>query len=301
MIDPQHAAPAASGLPRAAAGFLAVLSAVMLALAVPATLFAQTLAGTPIKAPGGYLPGIATYCDNGSGVAVICSGGGGGTPTGTAGTPTTQVVSVQGVSGGTPLPISGSITATNPSVAATGVAVPGAATYLAASLGGTLTGLTASANGLKVDGSAVTQPVSGTVTANIGAIGTLATAANQTNVQSAPGASAATALTVQGSASGVAIPVDGVVRGAATDRGATVGTTALTLMAANTARRGMAVQVQSATANCWINGAAAATADFHSLKIPANTYYESAPTHSVTGAISIVCDTAATAVYAREW
>jgi len=37
------------------------------------------------------------------------------------------------------------------------------------------------------------------------------TAANQTNVQSAPGASAATAITVQGSASGVAVPVNGSV------------------------------------------------------------------------------------------
>jgi len=64
---------------------------------------------------------------------------------------------------------------------------------------------------------------SGTVTANAGT-GTFAvsaaslplptgasTAANQTNVQSSPGTSATTALTVQGSASGVAIPVSGTV------------------------------------------------------------------------------------------
>src|SRR5882757_827743 len=37
------------------------------------------------------------------------------------------------------------------------------------------------AGAAKVDGSAVTQPVSGTVTANIGTVGTLSTAANQTS------------------------------------------------------------------------------------------------------------------------
>lgn len=48
----------------------------------------------------------------------------------------------------------------NGSVSATGSAVPASATYLGASVAGTLTGLVATANGLKVDGSAVTQPIS---------------------------------------------------------------------------------------------------------------------------------------------
>ncbi len=51
---------------------------------------------------------------------------------------------------------------------ATGGAVPATAIYLGASVAGTLTGLVATANGLKVDGSASTQPISGTVTANQG-------------------------------------------------------------------------------------------------------------------------------------
>jgi hypothetical protein len=51
----------------------------------------------------------------------------------------------------------------NASVALTSIAVPASATYLGASVGGVLTGLVATANGLMVDGSAVTQPVSGTV------------------------------------------------------------------------------------------------------------------------------------------
>jgi hypothetical protein len=55
---------------------------------------------------------------------------------------------------------SGSITASNPSVAATGAAVPAQATYSGMNVSGNLTGLTGTVNGLKVDGSAVTQPVS---------------------------------------------------------------------------------------------------------------------------------------------
>jgi hypothetical protein len=51
----------------------------------------------------------------------------------------------------------------NLSVGATGAAVPAQATYLGMLVGGVMTGMTGTANGLKVDGSAVTQPVSGTV------------------------------------------------------------------------------------------------------------------------------------------
>lgn len=82
---------------------------------------------------------------------------------GTAGASGTAVLTVQGIASGTAMPISGSITATNPSIGATGAAVPASGTYIAASVAGTLTGLVATAAGLKVDGSAATQPVSGTV------------------------------------------------------------------------------------------------------------------------------------------
>lgn len=59
------------------------------------------------------------------------------------------------------LPISGSITATNPSVGATGAAVPASATFIAGKNGGNLIGfLVSSAGVLSVDGSAVTQPIS---------------------------------------------------------------------------------------------------------------------------------------------
>lgn len=101
-----------------------------------------------------------------------------------------------GISAANPLPITGSISATNPSVSATSSAVPAQATYLGASVAGTLTGLIATANGLKVDGSAVTQPVSGTVTANLGTIAGVSTAANQATEIS----SLATIVTNTGSA-----------------------------------------------------------------------------------------------------
>lgn len=63
----------------------------------------------------------------------------------------------------------GTISGGNAAASATGSPVPASGDYIAAKDGsGNLVGLSASANGLKVDGSAVTQPVSGTVTANQG-------------------------------------------------------------------------------------------------------------------------------------
>ncbi len=97
------------------------------------------------------------------------------------------------------------------------------------------------------------------------------------------------------------LPVETVVRSPAADRGASVGTSAIILIPANAARRGFSVQVQSASASCYINGQATASADFHSLLIPAGSLYETPDTHVGTGAVSIVCSAAATPVYAREW
>ena len=54
---------------------------------------------------------------------------------GVAGTPTGGVVSVQGVAGGTAVPISGSVTATNPSVGTNGAAAPGSSTQIGGSDG----------------------------------------------------------------------------------------------------------------------------------------------------------------------
>lgn len=67
----------------------------------------------------------------------------------------------------TPVPISGTVTASNPSVSTTGAAVPASATFVGGSDGTNLRALKVSATGvLSVDGSASTQPISGTVTVN---------------------------------------------------------------------------------------------------------------------------------------
>ncbi len=63
----------------------------------------------------------------------------------------------------TPVPVSGTVTASNPSVSATGAAVPASATMIGGSDGTNLKAIKVSATGVvSVDGSAVTQPVSGT-------------------------------------------------------------------------------------------------------------------------------------------
>ena len=100
---------------------------------------------------------------------------------------------------------------------------------------------------------------------------------------------------------GTKLPVDTVVQATAVDRGASIGTAAVPLMAANAARRGFAVQNQSSTAKVYINGSATATADYHSLMVPPLSYYETPAGHTGVGAISVISDTAATSVYAREW
>lgn len=88
---------------------------------------------------------------------------------GTAGASGTAVLTVQGIAGGTAIPISGTVTATNPSVSATGSAPPASATYIGGSVTtaapayttGQMNALSLTTTGLlRVDGSGVTQPVS---------------------------------------------------------------------------------------------------------------------------------------------
>ncbi len=71
---------------------------------------------------------------------------------GTAGVSGTAVLTVQGIAGGTALPVSGSITATNPSVSATGAAVPAEATMVGGTDGTNLRALKVDTGGeLQVD------------------------------------------------------------------------------------------------------------------------------------------------------
>lgn len=106
---------------------------------------------------------------------------------GTAGAQSGGVLTVQGDPAGTPIPVSGTVSATNPSVGATGAAVPASGTYIAGNNAGTLVGLvTDSSSRLIQVGAGVAGtpaggvvsiqgvaagtvvPISGTVTANQG-------------------------------------------------------------------------------------------------------------------------------------
>ncbi len=101
---------------------------------------------------------------------------------------------------------------------------------------------------------------------------------------------------------GGTVPTDTVVRAVAVDRGGTItaGGTAQQLMAANAARRGYSVQNQS-TGDLYINALAAATIDYHSLKIPAGSLYETPSNHVGPGAVSIIGATTGAAWYSREF
>lgn len=96
---------------------------------------------------------------------------------GTAGSPAGGVLSIQGVSGGQAIPISGTVSTTNASTGATGASPPAQATYIGglsttaapSYTNGQLNAISLTlAGAIRIDGSAVTQPVSGTVTANAG-------------------------------------------------------------------------------------------------------------------------------------
>lgn len=111
--------------------------------------------------------------------------------TGTAGTAATGVVTIQGIAGGVAVPISGTVTAANASVSTTNTTPPGSATYIGGSVTtaaptyttATMNALSlTTAGALRIDGSAVTQPVSGTVTANAGT-GTFTVAGTVTSNQ----------------------------------------------------------------------------------------------------------------------
>lgn len=97
------------------------------------------------------------------------------------------------------------------------------------------------------------------------------------------------------------LPIDTIVRASSVDRGALVSTTAVTLMPANSLRRGYVIQNQSASASCYINGLTTASTDWHSLLIPPGGYYETPSTHVGGGVVSVICTGASTPVFVREW
>ena len=158
-----------------------------------------------------FLAGITTSGSttlNLSGGSGLPTGGGGGgagggtsIPTGTAGSPSTAVLTIQGTASGTPAPVAVSSLPSLP----TGANTIGAISNTAFAISGTLPAFAATPTVNAAESGAWNiANISGTVTLPTGA----ATAANQVNVESALGASAASAVTIQGAASGVAVPVN---------------------------------------------------------------------------------------------
>ena len=117
---------------------------------------------------------------------------------GTAGSPVGGVLSIQGVSGGQAIPVSGSLTATVSAVSNTGATPPATAIYIGGSVTTSAPTYTTgqmdplsltTAGALRVDASATTQPISGTVTANAGT-GTFTVSGTVTGNQGTPNTTA---------------------------------------------------------------------------------------------------------------
>ena len=233
--------------------------------------------GNDVIQPGSWLAftvGMSTYLaaietagtttlnlSGGAGLPAGAGGGGGSggsVPTGSAGSPNASVVSVQGVSGGAGVPVTGTFwQSTQPvSLASLPALATGANTIGAVTQSGTWTvqpGNTANTTAWLVTGAGGTFPstqsgtwnianISGAVSLPTGA----ATAANQTNVQASPGSSASSALGVQGVTGGLAVTVTPKTA-SLTVAGCTVGTSSAQCLAGSTATNH--VQIQNAAAS----------------------------------------------------
>lgn len=149
-------------------------------------LFAeQTAQAIPLDTIGTFCGTFPSQCQKGT-MALMAARG--------SGTNVEYIFEVDPTTGA--IPVSGTVTTINPSVGATGAAVPASGTYIAGNDGGNLRGVIVDSSGrqivtgsgaagtaatgvltvqgiasmtpLLVNGSGVTQPVSGTVTANQG-------------------------------------------------------------------------------------------------------------------------------------
>lgn len=211
---------------------------------------------TPLKVDGSAVtqPVSGTVTANaGSGTFNV-------TGTGSTGTPATGILTVQGNASGVAIPISGTVTATNASVSTTGAAPPASATYSGGSVTtaapsyttGQMSGLSLNTSGgLRVDGSGVTQPISGTVTANQGGAPWSVSQSGTWTVQ--PGNTAnTTAWKVDGSA--VTQPVSGTVTANA---GTNLNTSALALDATLT-NRNQKAQITDGTRDGTVKAASTA-------------------------------------------
>lgn len=169
-----------------------------------------------------------------------------------------------------------------------------------------------------VDGSGVTQPVSiatlplgtGASTAALQTTGNTSLASIDTKMPAKGAATAANSQPVTIATDQTAVPVETVLKSTSADRGGTLTTaaTAVTLVPANTARRGLAVQNRNCpgasynvATSVFMSCLGTATQDFHSLEIPAGALYETPSHHAGSGACSFISGTAGTQVYIREF
>ncbi len=198
---------------------------------------------------------------------------------GTAGTPSADVLSIQGVANGTPQPTDTVIRAVSTSRS---IIIP---------VGGVSAAVTAGGSG-QVVGDILTV------------VGGTCTVQPRFNV-SAVTSGAATAVTLNTSGSCTVLPASPAATtssgsGTAATLTPTYASIATQIMAANPARRGLQVQPQGSVA--YMNGVGAVTADYNSLKLPADALYESLPQHTGIGAVGVISAGAVPLpVYAREF
>jgi hypothetical protein len=215
------------------------------------------------------------------------------TGAGTAGTPVGGVITIQGIAGGTAVPISGTVTTTLASIGATGATAPTSADLAGAQVStSVLSGLT---NGdmyalsmtttglLRVDGSNVTQPVSGTVTANAGTgnftvVQTTASNLNATVVGiGTAGTPSGGVLSIQGVSGGQAVSVTGfVTTNKATTSNVTsvVGATSNTVVLASNANRVFATIYNATNVIMYAKMGVTASLTSYSLEIFPGSYWE---------------------------
>jgi hypothetical protein len=229
--------------------------------------------------------------------------------TGTAGTAASGVVTIQGIAGMTAVSVTGSGNFNNASVSSVAATPPTSATYIGASVTtaapsyttGQMSALSlTTAGALRVDASATTQPVSGTVTANAGTGSFTVAQATAANLNAtiigttAAGSGASSGLvTIQGNASGTPVPVSGVFT---TDKSSTsaltsvpAAVTSTSLLASNTGRI-TAMVWNDSTAMLYLALSATASTTAYTIKLYPGAYWELPITY--TGAISGVWNAA---------
>lgn len=239
---------------------------------------------------------------------------------GTAGTPDSGVQTIQGISGGTPVPVSGTVTAANASVGADATTAPTSATEVGGIVSASSPTLTAGnlgplsitlAGAVRTDSSGTTQPVSGTVAVSAisGALPTGSNAIGSVTVSNFPatqpvsGTVAVSAITGAlpagtNSIGSVVIPVNSPATSTLTQL-TLVASTSTSTLASNASRKSFFLYNNSTTATVFIAEAGTASATVWSYKLLPQGSYES-PSQCYTGALSYFTTTAAGTLQVTE-